>query len=340
MLMVVFGAGASYDSFPSLPPLPANRGTHADRPPLAAELFSERAEFNNVLRNYPDCLTIVPYLRRAGAYVEEELSVLQNEAERYPARHRQLAAVRYYLQEMLWGCEQRWKHFTYGVSNYRTFIDQIAHWTGPEEQVCLVTFNYDRLLEAAMPAAGLNIRQLPDYISDQKFKLIKLHGSINWGRWVSGPLDGIDQLSSRDVAYAMIHRADQLDISTNFCISEESPISKDRKHALFPAIAIPVQNKTDFECPDTHFKVLLECIPNVTKLIIIGWRGVENHFKKLLAERLNRTIPTLIVAGNAESANETLTNLSSSGIKTTDKLEGHGFSQFVDRRAGSNFLQQ
>lgn len=73
MLMVVFGAGASFDSFPFVPPRPDVQTP--DRPPLAAELFSDRDQFNNVLRNYPDCQTIVPYLRRAGVSVEEELAV-------------------------------------------------------------------------------------------------------------------------------------------------------------------------------------------------------------------------------------------------------------------------
>ena len=341
MLMVVFGAGASYDSFPSLPPLPANRGTHADRPPLAAELFSERPEFNDVLKSYPDCQTIVPYLRRVGASVEKELGRLSDEAAGNPTRHRQLADVRYYLHEILWRCENRWKLFTSGVSNYRTFMDQIAEWTEPLGQILLVTFNYDRLLEDAMTAVRLNIKQLPDYISDRKFKLIKLHGSINWTRPILVVSDGWERISGRDVINEVISRFNELQVSSEIQITTQIPMAKhkDGKHALFPAIAIPVQNKADFECPPAHLEALQECLPNVTKLVVIGWRGAENHFKKLLAERLRGTIPTLIVGGNAESAIETLENLTSSGIQTKDQIFGHGFSQFVVDRFGSNFLQ-
>jgi hypothetical protein len=43
MLMIIFGAGASYDSAPYHPPL---SGTITpNRPPLADELFSNREEF-------------------------------------------------------------------------------------------------------------------------------------------------------------------------------------------------------------------------------------------------------------------------------------------------------
>jgi len=268
---------------------------------------------------------------------------LQSDVKTHPARIRQLTAVRYYLQEVLWRCERSWQHGTYGVSNYRTFIDQIAHWTKPEEQVCLVTFNYDRLLEAGMPAVGLNIRQFPDYISDQKFKLIKLHGSINWARLIGGRLDGIDQMSGMDVVNAVISRAGQLEISNDFWIGELCPITKDRSRMLLPAIAVPVQDKTAFECPESHFNVLLECIPNVSRLLIVGWRGVENHFKNLLAERLTSPIPTHIVAGSVAGGHETLGNLNGAGIRTafvkgTTALYEGGFSAFVVNRAAKDFL--
>lgn len=335
MLMVIFGAGASYDSFPSLPP---GGHTHLDRPPLASELFSLRPEFNNVLRQYPDCQTVVPYLRRTPS-VEEVLSRLENEAQEYPARRKQLVAVRYYLREMLWECENRWEKYTCGVSNYRTFIDQIAHWTSPEEQVCLVTFNYDRLLESAMHAVDVMIRTLPDYISDQKFKLIKLHGSVNWARPISRGLDGIDQIEGRAIGELIINRAGQIEVSKEFHIVEHHTVGKKGRRALLPAIAVPVQNKLEFECPKEHLEVLLESIPKITKIIIIGWRGVEGHFKKFLADRLTPSVPTKIVAEKAEKAVETARNLRTSGVEITDHPDGGGFTLFVVDSLGKEFIQ-
>src|ERR1700756_716822 len=104
MLMVVFGAGASYDSIPALPPKKQNPGSAAGfyRPPLSNELFADREPFSTVLANYPQCHPIVPFLRHLEkSSLEEVLEELQDEAEQYPSRIQQLAAVRYYLHHLL-----------------------------------------------------------------------------------------------------------------------------------------------------------------------------------------------------------------------------------------------
>src|SRR6266511_5311246 len=107
MLMVVFGAGASYDSAPSHP-LPRYHG-EADpaghvRLPLADELFGERALFAPILERFPRALYVVPRLRhlQPGETVERVMEALQVEAATDARRHRQLAAVRYYLQAAIW----------------------------------------------------------------------------------------------------------------------------------------------------------------------------------------------------------------------------------------------
>jgi hypothetical protein len=110
MLMVVLGAGASYDSIPSKPPgFPLSDFEAQYRPPLAKELFEPRPLFAGEMKNFPDCQAIIPYLQNpAGASVEAELERLKGEAHSYPVRHYQLAAVRYYLHCMLWECVQNW----------------------------------------------------------------------------------------------------------------------------------------------------------------------------------------------------------------------------------------
>ena len=61
MLMVILGAGASYDSIPHL--RASRSGPMAQRPPLANELFEER--FAGVLSYYPQLQPIVPWLQNA-----------------------------------------------------------------------------------------------------------------------------------------------------------------------------------------------------------------------------------------------------------------------------------
>jgi hypothetical protein len=96
MLMVIFGAGASFDSVPSKPPsedaLILNK--YSCRPPLANQLFEERRLFAKILERYPQCLSIVPHLRHLGKrQLEEVLEQFQTEAVSYPPGFQQLAAV-------------------------------------------------------------------------------------------------------------------------------------------------------------------------------------------------------------------------------------------------------
>jgi hypothetical protein len=165
MLMVVIGAGASYDSIPYLG---GNQGM-ADRPPLADQLFEARPDFSSAMEHFPHCQAIIPLVQNlpSGRTVEQVLQCLQSEAKDYPKRHHQLAAVRYYLHVMLWGCEHRWRGIAKGVTNYKALLDLIARWRKPHEQVCLVTFNYDTLLEDALTVVGVNIKELDDYIANE-----------------------------------------------------------------------------------------------------------------------------------------------------------------------------
>ena len=139
MLMVVFGAGASYDSVPAHPV-----GVEDIRPPLAKDLFRTGPLTRTPSLDSLNVRPSFPYLRVDDVSVEQELERLQAEAEEKPERHQQLAAIRYYLHVMLWECERRWKELAGGVTNYKTLLDQLEHYRRPDETVCLVTFNTTR----------------------------------------------------------------------------------------------------------------------------------------------------------------------------------------------------
>src|SRR5438105_3644769 len=113
MLMVVFGAGASYDSAPSHripwhggPPDPVSN----HRLPLGDQLFEERALFHPILQRFPRALDIVRRLRhlQPGETVESAMEMLQGQAATDRRRDPQLAAVRYYLQSAIGACESAW----------------------------------------------------------------------------------------------------------------------------------------------------------------------------------------------------------------------------------------
>jgi hypothetical protein len=341
MLLVILGAGASYDSVPSRPP--DSFKSLPFRPPLANELFADRPLFVASMDKFEKCKPIIPYLQnlREGQTVEHLLEGLQAEAEIRPERGRQLLAVKYYLHVMLWQCEHNWNAEAIGITNYLTLLDQIEQWRRPDERVCFVTFNYDILLDRVMPTVGVKISEIADYIKHDTYKLIKIHGSINWAREVNTPLDNVEG-NPWTRAYQIIDRFPEIEVSRRYCIVTECPVSTGGRIPLYPAIAIPVETKTEshFECPDDHMAALKAFLPEVKKILIVGWRGMEAHFVKILKEHLKSSgaVPTMVVSGSKESAIEIGQRLRSEILIDIAPAES-GFSDFILDREGKNFLK-
>jgi hypothetical protein len=149
MLMVIFGAGASYDSSPDFPPPRAQASIVTPgpppaplnplefwRPPLANQLFLDpHGTFGDIVQRYDRLHPIISRLRQppAGRSVEEQLEFFQNEADAQTdpgrERKRQLFAVRYYLYELPRESSREWLKRTSKVTNYVPLIDQILQHT-------------------------------------------------------------------------------------------------------------------------------------------------------------------------------------------------------------------
>jgi hypothetical protein len=147
--MVIFGAGASYDSCSSSPPA-RDQARGEARPPLANELFLNLPAFRDHLKKYPQCRPLVPILEKAPD-VEKVFGSWQAGADHL--RLRQLAAIRYYLRDLIYTCERQWNDLTRGVSNYGTVLDQVRS----QPKVALVTFNYDTMIERALADLRVHI---------------------------------------------------------------------------------------------------------------------------------------------------------------------------------------
>jgi hypothetical protein len=339
MLMVIFGAGASYDSVPSCPPtVPKYRSRDEPfcyRPPLASDLFDNRELFVEALQRFPRCQPVVPYLeaRRGESTVERELERLQSEAVEFPERHRQLAAVRYYLQFIIRECVRMWNgKLARGITNYKTLFDHIECRRKHGERVCLVTFNYDMMLEEALPTIGLEVKSLYDYISHETYKLIKLHGSVNWGREVDTGIVSVRERNAYQIAAELIEKAPELKVSRRYRLVNECPIAKYEHIPLVPAIAIPVETKQDYECPDEHLDLLKKLLPSVTKILVVGWRATESHFLRLLADSLAGDVKVLVAAGGRAEAQAPIGSLRGAGVNGHFDATDGGFTQLVKGR--------
>jgi hypothetical protein len=344
MLTVIFGAGASYDSNPSrqLNVVPT---AEAYRPPLANDLFGDRVLFAESIARFERLHPIIPRLRNIGRKtVESVLQELQNEANDDPERLRQLAAVRYYLHTMLWDCEARWRAEAKGISNYKSLLDQIRHRRKGREIICLATFNYDTLLEDALPGLGLTLQAMSDYVAGHPhYRVVKLHGSINWAHPVEGAIEYRNPGAAWQVVEAHIERIKELRIANTFVRVASHPCGVQDGVGLFPAIAIPLEAKGSFECPQEHLKFLCEHLARTDRLLLIGWRATEAHFLDLLGKHLPGRVRALIVAGNeAEAVNigrRLESKLKESLIELSFERAPGGFSDLIINNRGQAILE-
>ena len=339
MLLVIFGAGASYDSashFRPVPPYipPEQRAPEQlDRPPLANQLFENRKLFVNTTDLFPACKPLINLLRKPRVVVERELATFQEQARDYPVLYERLAAIRYYLHLALWQCTVRWREQHSGITNYSTLLHVIDRWRfGANEQVCCVTFNYDTMLEDAIAQVlEFNVAHIYSYINWQNYSLIKLHGSVNWGRTVRGILPN----QTHSYGYQrLIKDAATLDISDQYELaSPPFPMQRGASdHVIFPALSIPVDKKDEFSCPSSHVEKLEKVIPDVTKIVTIGWRATEEKFLAMLRIGLKGVPDLMIVSGDHEGSEETLKNLSMPG-SSNPVLFDKGFSGLIDETA-------
>jgi hypothetical protein len=256
-------------------------------------------------------MPLIPLLRKPGVAVERELARFQEQARTFPPRHQQLAAIRYYLHFALWECQRHWNERHVGITNYVTFLDEIERWRFESNQkVCLVTFNYDTILEMGMAQVlGIVSDNIDSYISNENYKLIKLHGSINWGREVAGI-----QAPHAFTEDRLIEQAANLNISNQYTIVTSHPVRMEGGRLLFPALAIPVAKKDEFSCPESHVQALRSALPEVIKIVVIGWRATEDDFLGLLRSSLKKQPPLMIVSGDDKGANETRDNMRKFGV--------------------------
>jgi hypothetical protein len=316
-------------------------------------LFANREEFRDFTTDFPRILPLVAQLsnRSGDQPLETVLSRLADEAREYPVRHSELAAVRYYLQRLIWECERYWHPERKAVTNYLGLLDRVQRWRkGESGNALFVTFNYDRLFEYAASFYLSDAKKiynneyttLDSYISQPAFPLVKVHGSIDWGYRVNTPLDVVQESNQHAwlIAWEVIARFASLDISPEISKITDRPPPPQEGHAYVPALAIPLDKKSDFACPSSHLSFLENQLPQVRTILTVGWRGMEQHF----LDRLRAKVPTearlLTVSGSPETSNETLERLRAAGVGVhLGEAFAGGFSDFVLATQADEFLK-
>jgi SIR2-like domain len=308
MLMVIFGAGASYDSSPTYTPgmvPPTHSGDSANnffRLPLAKDLFENRPLFMDAIDAFPPCRSIVPRLRDPAVMsgqksIEAILQRLEEESQTYPRGQQELLAVRCYLHRAIFDCQEHWRGVTRRITNYLSLLREIEIANKDRHPVCLVTFNYDTLLEDALEDLGLRITTMDDYFAHPFFRLFKLHGSVNWAQPVNIQIrTNPASINAPLILRELLDRFTELDITGSLVLCNPASMGIVDRGPVFPAIAVPVQKKAQFACPGAFLDRLVELLPHVCKILIVGWRATEDHFLQLLRTHLRPGVKLYTVA--------------------------------------------
>lgn len=353
MLVVILGAGASYDSVNLEHDRPLGSDDNIQfRPPLASQLFDPRPNFRDELGRQAETRPVLTRIRRAlanGSMLESELRKLLDEADDHPVRFRQLLGVQCYLQRIVADCSDEWLNRSGHGTHYHELVDVVEAWRSrqpmgqqtQDEVVTYITFNYDTMLEDALSATYRDfvVDSMDAYLSNPKMKLIKPHGSVNWGRYVLKP----PQVAPMQLVRWLWDNAGRYDLG-DFMIAERHGVRGTRTgHGVVPAIAVPVHDKDAFECPQDQIYAIEAAVRQATRVLCIGWRGVETEF---LAKWRNRNpeIDVLIASGPPEDArlpaDETYRNMTSGGFTSRDPvLHAGGFGSLLGSPDLTEFLK-
>lgn len=134
-----------------------------------------------ILEEYPRAKAAAATLGlRGGDTLESAMKEMQDSPEAHIRR--QFIQVPVYLRRLFWEIS---RNFTSMPVNYANLISRVL---GSDfKRVALITTNYDTFLERALTSlVDADFSKLDSYISDPKWALVKLHGSVNWAITIDG----------------------------------------------------------------------------------------------------------------------------------------------------------
>ena len=379
-LLVILGAGASHDCVP-LWQLPGRGSTDTAtagqiriecaglptltlddcRPPLTQNLAEATPLVNWALDRWPQARPAVAHLREAlrstsddpaqqVLSLEEALANFQADAVIVPENTRSLLAFRFFLRDLIWASTNYMMsgNLTGGITNYTYLLKALSTWAGlsDERRVVIVSFNYDLLLERAMTSLwGFEPTSLPQYLNHRRISLLKPHGSLQW-LWPTAtatPMTTDSQmgLGARAIGMSPFQEDRSAVLTTSQATFEEQVMERTR--VAVPAMALPIVGKTEFCWPDGQSKRLEEQQGRATRVLTIGWRGLEGHFTPLLRPIVTSHAKALVVVGRpggdseAQEIRHRLQAQTDCDLPRWDTYS-HGFTRLIEVRRLNTFL--
>jgi hypothetical protein len=348
-LLVLLGAGASYDCCND-----SSIIREGWRPPLARELFASRGAFRPILNEYPLAQQAAVEIRRAIASptgVALETFLREHLRESPHAHHRrQYWAIPLYLQHLLVAVGG-WDATT-GFTEYPESYDRLVNAALQVDDVTFVTLNYDELLDRRL-FAHHPLRDMGAYLGEgQNWALIKLHGSVNWGRqleslvaWEKGrdyfrgePFGDVAQwMSVGEVATAepieLRPALPSIDRPSVEAVLHQMRLASNRGYGYvyYPALSAPLGAEDELVCPPEHVQYLKAVTddPEPLHLLVIGYSGLDQAALELLSSGGRPVASLTVVDVTEDAAHLAMERIGKKVTSGKRAVVGGGFSEFA-----------
>lgn len=249
---------------------------------------------------------------------------------------RQFLQIPLYLNELF---GEITTHFTKQPDEYNNLVNiTLSHL----DEVLFLTLNYDNLLEIALSrVSGIDFSAENHYTQDSKWRLIKLHGSVNWYRQFSSYQ--VTQTNDQEY-FAHLRRTPlplQLDDRFIFIAMHDHAHKFIGNAPVYPALTVPVDGKYDLNAPPSHIQSAKDFLAGCENYLIIGTSGQDRDLIELLQQHA-RQGRVLIVGREQESVERTKRNFQEAVLqfRSDASVCSHprGFSEFVDSGALDELL--
>lgn len=307
LTVVILGAGAAFDCAS-----PKVERVMVMQPPLVKGLFDGR--FSHILHHYPHAEDVAPALKDATASGAVALEAFLNEHLRTakdPYDRWRYWSVPLYLQHLMWWISQDGT-YTQHVDNYSRLIRAALKLP----RVVFVTLNYDTLFDDRLfRYSRRGLTDMHSYVDEARrnWSLIKLHGSVNWGRRVisfnrtSLPRehDGVE-LQPGDFFEPWFRTlGPDPELDNEVVLRRYPKLGQMRwdQELYYPALSVPLGSGDEIACPPEHVGAFTNELRLHDKihLLVIGYSALDNAVLKLL-DHAEQKIDTLAVVAESSGS--------------------------------------
>jgi hypothetical protein len=216
---------------------------------------------------------------------------------------KQVWAVTFYLQELLWTVSENF--VISGGTKYDTLVQRLL--TSKVDQILFFTLNYDLFLDEAISNFDdVRFLSMDDYCpATKKWSLIKAHGSVNWGRQL---LNGRSDTQEPDLLLGSLQNEPNLSEEVEVLKVRLSDVQNYQRSIdnkpLFPALALPATGEKDFVCPKQHLEKTEKFLADCKNFLFVGFSGLDPHILELFAK--SSAIERTVIVNGSKAAGDTL----------------------------------